>query len=184
MKYKLWIKYLRTSKSADSRLEQIINELEVSNDKTLEAIKKIDVSVHMTNEAVGKIQETVDLITAIASETNLLALNASIEATRAGEAGRGFAVVASQVSKLSEDSNNSAKTIEDIIQQLSASSKTSVEIMAKARDIIADQQKKFDETKEKFSDVSKCIEISITETENIYVQTKDCDKARIKVTDL
>lgn len=56
--------------------------------------------------------------------------------------------------------------------------------MAKARDIIADQQKKFDETKEKFSDVSKCIEISITETENIYVQTKDCDKARIKVTDL
>ncbi len=177
-------KVSKNIKSADSRLEQIINELEVSNDKTLEAIKKIDVSVHMTNEAVGKIQETVDLITAIASETNLLALNASIEATRAGEAGRGFAVVASQVSKLSEDSNNSAKTIEDIIQQLSASSKTSVEIMAKARDIIADQQKKFDETKEKFSDVSKCIEISITETENIYVQTKDCDKARIKVTDL
>ena len=177
-------KVSKNIKSADSRLEQIINELEVSNDKTLEAIKKIDVSVHMTNEAVGKIQETVDLITAIASETNLLALNASIEATRAGEAGRGFAVVASQVSKLSEDSNNSAKNIEDIIQQLSASSKTSVEIMAKARDIIADQQKKFDETKEKFADVSKCIEISITETENIYVQTKDCDKARIKVTDL
>lgn len=171
-------------KSADARLEQIINELETSNNKTLEAIKKIDASVHMTNEAVRKIQETVDLITAIASETNLLALNASIEATRAGEAGRGFAVVASQVSKLSEDSNNSAKTIEDIIQQLSASSEASVEIMARARDIIAEQQEKFDETKEKFADVSKCIEISITETENIYVQTKDCDKARIKVTDL
>ncbi len=177
-------KVSKNIKNADARLEQIINELEVSNNKTLEAIKKIDVSVHMTNESVEKIQETVDLITAIASETNLLALNASIEATRAGEAGRGFAVVASQVSKLSEDSNSSAKTIEDIIRQLSTSSEASVEIMAKARDIIAEQQKKFDETKEKFADVSKSIEISITETENIYVQTKDCDKARIKVTDL
>ena len=136
------------------------------------------------SQSVNRISKLTNEILNIASQTNLLALNASIEATRAGEAGRGFAVVASQVSKLSEDSNNSAKTIEDIIQQLSASSKTSVEIMAKARDIIADQQKKFDETKEKFSDVSKCIEISITETENIYVQTKDCDKARIKVTDL
>lgn len=173
-----------TIKQADDESEQIINELGVSNDRTLAAIKKIDVSVHTTNDSVGKIQEAINLITSIASETSLLALNASIEAARAGEAGRGFAVVASQISKLSEDSNNSAKTIEDIIHQLSVDSEASVAIMAEVGEIIAQQQMKLEETKEKFADVSKGIEVSISETENIFNQTKECDNVRIRVTDV
>lgn len=171
-------------KKADDESEQIINELEESNDRTREAIRKIDASVHTTNESVGKIQEAVNLITSIASETSLLSLNASIEAARAGEAGRGFAVVASQISKLSEDSNRSAQTIEHIIEQLSADSEASVKIMAEVGEIIEEQQKKLNETKEKFADVSKGIEASIAETEDVYAETKDCDEARIKVTDI
>ena len=171
-------------KQADDASEIIIKELGESNDKTINAIKKIDESVHTTNESVGKIQEAVNLITSIASETSLLALNASIEAARAGEAGRGFAVVASQISKLSEDSNNSAKTIEDIINQLSIDSEASVKIMAEVSDIIAEQQNKLTETREKFADVSKGIELSMAETNKIYEQTKECDEARIKVTDV
>ncbi len=171
-------------KKADDESERIISELGVSNDRTLAAIRKIDASVHTTNESVGKIQEATNLITAIASETSLLALNASIEAARAGDAGKGFAVVASQISKLSEDSNNSAKKIEDIIHQLAADSEASVEIMSEVSEIIAQQQKKLEETKSKFADVSKGIEVSIVETENIYNQTKECDAARMKVTDV
>lgn len=171
-------------KKADDESEKIISELGVSNDKTLEAIKKIDASVHTTNDSVGKIQEAINLITSIASETSLLALNASIEAARAGEAGKGFAVVASQISKLSEDSNNSAKTIENIIKQLAADSEASVEVMSEVSEIIAQQKEKLDETRAKFADVSKGIEVSITETENIYDQTKECDAARKKVTDV
>ena len=171
-------------KQADDESEVIIRELGESNDKTIQAIKKIDESVHTTNESVGKIQDSVNLITAIASETSLLALNASIEAARAGEAGRGFAVVASQISKLSEDSNNSAKTIEDIIHQLSADSEASVQIMADVSEIIAEQQNKLNETREKFADVSKGIELSMSETSKIFEQTKECDEARIKVTDV
>ena len=171
-------------KKADDESEQIINELGVSNDKTIEAIKKIGTSVHTTNESVGKIQEAINLITSIASETSLLALNASIEAARAGEAGRGFAVVASQISKLSEDSNNSAKTIEDIINQLAVDSESSVKIMAEVEEIINEQQKKLDETRDKFSDVTKGIESSKVETEHIYAQIKECDQARGKVTDM
>lgn len=171
-------------KRADDESEQIINELGKSNDRTIEAIKKIDESVHTTNDSVGKIQEAVNLITSIASETSLLALNASIEAARAGEAGRGFAVVASQISKLSEDSNNSAKTIEDIIYQLSVDSEASVKIMAEVGEIITEQQNKLNETKAKFTDVSRGIELSMTETSKIYEQTKECDEARIKVTEV
>lgn len=171
-------------KKADDESEQIISELSTSNDRTIDAIQKIGASVRTTNESVGRIQEAINLITAIASETSLLALNASIEAARAGEAGRGFAVVASQISKLSEDSNNSAKTIEDIITQLSADSEASVQIMAEVGEIINEQQRKLDETKNKFKDVSRGIEISMSETEKIYEQTKECDQARAHVTDV
>lgn len=171
-------------KRADDESEEIIRELGSSNDRTIEAIKKIDASVHTTNDSVGRIQEAINLITSIASETSLLALNASIEAARAGEAGRGFAVVASQISKLSEDSNNSAKTIENIIGQLAADSESSVKIMAEVEEIINEQQKKLDETRQKFSDVSKGIEESMSGTERIFDQTNECNTAREKVTDM
>lgn len=171
-------------KKADDESEQIISELSSSNDRTNEAIRKIGVSVRTTNESVGRIQEAINLITAIASETSLLALNASIEAARAGEAGRGFAVVASQISKLSDDSNSSAKTIENIITQLSADSEASVQIMDEVGEIINEQRKKLEETKDKFKDVSKGIETSMAETERIYGQTKECDQARVRVTDV
>jgi methyl-accepting chemotaxis protein len=66
-------------------------------------------------EAIGKI---VDTITQIAGQTNLLALNAAIEAARAGEQGRGFAVVAEEVRKLAEDSQASASSISEIINEV------------------------------------------------------------------
>jgi methyl-accepting chemotaxis protein len=163
---------------------KIINELSESNDKTTEAIGKIAESVRTTNDSVTRIQEAVNLIASIASETSLLALNASIEAARAGEAGKGFAVVATQISKLSDDSNQSALAIEQIIQQLATDSEASVKIMDEVDTIVAEQQKKLNETKQKFMDVSKGIEDSTEETKIIDNQTMDCDHKRQAVMDV
>ena len=72
------------------------------------------------SEKVSQITDLTDDILDIASQTNLLALNASIEAARAGEAGKGFAVVADEISSLAANSRQTAATIQDIANEVTA----------------------------------------------------------------
>jgi methyl-accepting chemotaxis protein len=162
----------------------ILSELAAVNQETVDAIEVISQQTNTTNESALKIRDATNLITEIADETNLLSLNASIEAARAGEQGRGFAVVAAQISKLAEQSNESARKIEEIITSLIADSSKSVETMNHVRDIMTRQNENVQKTDEAFQVVKDGIDRSMDGVKYIADKTAQLDEARVNVVDV
>lgn len=170
--------------SAGNASVDTMQKLSTSNDRTSQAITNIGEQIHLTNESIKKISIATELITSIASQTNLLSLNASIESARAGEAGRGFAVVASEIQKLAVQSNDAAVEIQQIIGNLVAESQKTINEMQDAEVLMKEQHEKLDDTKEKFEEVSEGISVSREQTEQIRVSVDSCDTARASVTDV
>lgn len=123
-----------------------------------ESVKNIDDTIRSTNESANGIHEFVNAITSIASQTNLLSLNASIEAARAGEAGRGFAVVAGEIATLAEQSNQSAQEIGRIVEKLLQDASASVDVMARLNDSFENLQTQMRTTRDNMETMAKGVE--------------------------
>lgn len=161
-----------------------LTALEKINDQAREAIDVIYEQTNTTNESAMKIREATSLITSIAEETNLLSLNASIEAARAGEQGRGFAVVAGQIQKLAEQSNDSARQIENIIDSLIEDSQKSVATMEDVKKIMSSQNESVQRTNQIFEEVRTGITGSMDGINRIADKTRKLDDARVNVVDI
>ncbi len=173
-----------TMQQASVEAMNTLRQLNATNDKTQEAIDRIYEQTHTTNESALKIREATTMISSIAEETNLLSLNASIEAARAGEQGRGFAVVASQIQKLAEQSNESARQIEEIIDSLIRDSEEAVVTMDGVKDIIVEQSANVDKTDRAFGEVKRGMDVSMESIQSIANDIEQLDKARINVVDV
>ena len=151
--------------------------------ETLNNLRNINIEVERIIGEVQeqKIHEATAFITSIAEETNLLSLNASIEAARAGESGRGFGVVADQIKKLSEQSNESSKEIEETAKTLSEDSAKAVEIMQQMQEIIMNQSASMQDTQKVVEEVIAQIGSSMQSIRQIKESTGHLENSRNEV---
>lgn len=174
---------LQMRESGEEALE-VLEELRSTNNQTKDAIEMIYNQTNTTNLSAQKIREATNIITDIAEETNLLSLNASIEAARAGEQGRGFAVVAAQIQKLAEQSDRSAKEIQNIIIALLNDSNKAVETMNVVTEIIVKQSEKVEISKNKVDSVNDGIRAFTDGIIEIRERTMKLDNERTRIVDV
>jgi len=169
----------QASESMTSALADIMNVTENSNRTITDSVATVDSSYHSIHrlaketeqaatistklhESSREIGDVIGMINTIAEQTNLLALNAAIEAARAGEAGRGFAVVADEVRNLSIKTQESTRKIETMIQVIQTDVDNVMKTMNESREASESSVENIDEVKKQFDIIHQQID-QITE---------------------
>ncbi|MED3552799.1 methyl-accepting chemotaxis protein [Cytobacillus praedii] len=157
----------KTSSVAESALDTT-QQAAIGHDsilKVIEQMRSINSSTDETNKVIkelnsksAEIGQIIDMITAIAEETNLLALNAAIESARAGEHGKGFAVVADEVKKLAEQSRTSANQIAVLVHIIQNDTLRVVDMMGKSANEVNEGMDLVQDTGKTFDYIMKSIE--------------------------
>jgi len=139
------------------------------SEETREAFMNVSESIQTLNTKANDINKIVLVINELANQSNLLALNASIEAARAGAAGRGFAVVADEVRKLADQSSRSALDIKNIINDINSEISTTETIIESAEDKLKLQLDSVGLVDRSFNNIDN----SISEFSEQYLLVKD-----------
>ncbi|MBD5445394.1 MAG: hypothetical protein HDR29_07585 [Lachnospiraceae bacterium] len=154
-----------------------------ANKNTVTISENVVMGINEANSAIENIRKAADAITNIAGQTSMLALNASIEAARAGEAGKGFAVVASSIQSLAGESDNSAKEIQNIINEIILKSQNNVQLANKIKDAIDSEGDALVSVSDSFDNVSDKIQITVDTILNISSESDVLNQDKEKVLD-
>ena len=155
--------------------------------------EKAKATTNITHNVIIKIQEFeaqsqdigsfVNMINDIAAQTNLLSLNASIEAARAGDAGRGFAVVANEIRKLADQSVHAAKQIQNIVSMITDKTKDTVDTAKEAESIVSSQSEALDKTIQVFDHINDHVNNLANNLVNISEGIKKIEAAKADTMD-
>ncbi|MCR5792413.1 MAG: methyl-accepting chemotaxis protein [Lachnospiraceae bacterium] len=161
-----------------------VDDLMQINEKSQEAFEQIFQMIDSIEKSTHKISEASDLISSIASQTNLLSLNASIEAARAGEAGKGFAVVADEIRTLSEQSHESVETINQMLEDLQNNTNIAAKQSAQVREYVKEQRMAVDETNSSFDAIVQSIVTVNNSVDEISGVNDNLNNGIAEITDL
>lgn len=156
----------------------IIHVLGERAKETTEVTSRVGGSIEELQAETELINKFVETITDITEQTNLLSLNASIEAARAGSAGRGFAVVAEEIRKLADDSSNAAGEIRSNVEHITAQTRNSVENARRAESMVALQTESVEEVVEVFREMNGRLTELVAGLKSIVESTEKADRER------
>lgn len=134
---------------------KVIDDLSIKSKATEDITGAIHKDIMSLSEQTKSIGDFANIINDIASQTNLLSLNASIEAARAGEAGKGFSVVAEEIRKLADQSLTAAKQIGEIVERIQKQTGETVDSVNRANQIVASQSDSLNHTLDAFHNVNE-----------------------------
>ena len=163
---------------ANRNASESMNLVLTSSHTSSAIIEEMIVQVKATNEAIASISKAVELISDITSQTNLLSLNASSEAARAGQAGRGFAVVATEIKQLADQSSQGAAAIKNIADDILEKSNKSVELTERMRTLAEKEQADIGSAKTGFDTLSQIIEANVATAGTIAEKTKNLEELK------
>ncbi len=175
--------YAKEVEAENRTAQSALDELMKANSDTIKVSKSVVDGINTSSEAVKKIAEAASVIESIASQTNLLSLNASIEAARAGEAGKGFAVVAGEISSLASQSDQSSKEIKAIVDEIIATSDKNVEYAGQISEAVNNEGTVLTQVNDSFSVVNEKVGGTVDAIHTIAEKTQELDAAKAQVLD-
>ncbi|MBR4514962.1 MAG: hypothetical protein IKO61_08775 [Lachnospiraceae bacterium] len=137
---------------------QNINRMDNLTDQVDTAGKDVATAIHTFKDKASQMNNITEMIQSVASQTSLLALNASIEAARAGEAGRGFSVVATEISNLSGQTTDATNDINRLIQDITSQIDTMVATIEHLIKVGEDESRCAEETAKSFGVISENVD--------------------------
>ncbi|MFA9397755.1 MAG: methyl-accepting chemotaxis protein [Clostridiaceae bacterium] len=147
----------QTSNNIIEESSKAVDKLTLASTNNKNAMRQVGDTISALNNNTKDILTILDKIKLITEQTNLLSLNASIEAARAGDAGKGFAVVASEIRKLSEKSKDASLQIKEIIKNVNNSINSSIEITNSAQNTFAEETHQVEVTVNVFESIKENI---------------------------